>query len=73
MNYFDVIFTLKQNKKIRMKRSKSKGGNRKIFNIFNSKQLTDVKKTKLCDHIIVNESTLKILNKKLSDIFKKYE
>ena len=73
MNYFDIIFYIKANKKIRMKRFKSKGGNKMIFNILNKKQLADVKKTKFCDHIVVNESTLNILNTKLSDIFNKYE
>ena len=46
---------------------------KKLFNILNSKQLSDIKKAKYCDHVIVNEKNIKILKKNLLDIFKKYE
>ena len=56
-----------------MQRFKQKGGNQKIFNILNKKQLTDKKKIKYCNHVVVNDKNLKILKKNLLDIFKKYE
>tara|TARA_B100000941_G_scaffold54945_1_gene35592 strand:+ start:2143 stop:2706 length:564 start_codon:yes stop_codon:yes gene_type:complete len=71
--FFDVIFYIKAKKSIRLKRFKSKGGNKSTFNILNSKQLSDTKKAKYCDHIIVNEKNIKILKKNLLDIFKRYE
>ena len=72
-NIFDIIFYIKAKKFIRLKRFKLKGGNKSTFNILNSKQLSDVKKAKYCDHIVVNEKDIKILKKNLMDIFKIYE
>ena len=73
MYNFDTIFFIRANKKIRLKRFKSKGGDEKIFHILNKKQLNDGKKIKYSDYVIVNEKNLKILKKNLLDIFKKYE
>ena len=73
MKNFDTIFFIRANKKIRLKRFKSKGGDEKIFHILNKKQLNDGKKIKYSDYVIVNEKNLKILKKNLLDIFKKYE
>ena len=73
MKNFDVIIFIKAKRRIRMQRFKQKGGNQKIFNILNKKQLTDKKKIKYCNHVVVNEKNLKILKKNLLDIFKKYE
>jgi dephospho-CoA kinase len=70
---FDVIFYIKAKKTIRLKRFKLKGGKKVIFNILNSKQLSDVKKAKYCEHVIVNEKNIKILKKNLLDILKIYE
>ena len=70
--FFNVVFYIKAKKSIRLKRFKLKGGKKPIFNILNSKQLSDVKKAKYCDHIIVNEKNIKILKKKLLDIFSRY-
>ncbi len=72
-NIFDVIFYIKAKKSIRLKRFKLKGGKKSTFNILNSKQFSDVKKGKYCDHIIVNEKDIKILKKNLLGIFKRYE
>ena len=55
MKWFDVIFYIKAKKSIRLKRFRSKGGNKKFFHILNNKQLNDAKKIKFCDHIISNE------------------
>ena len=73
MNIFDIIFYIKAKKSIRLKRFMLKGGKKSIFNTLNLKQLSDKKKMKYCEHIIVNENNIKILKKKLLDIFKKYE
>ncbi len=72
-NIFDIIFYIKAKKYIRLKRFKRKGGKKSIFNILNSKQLSDVKKARYCEHVIVNEKNIKILKKNLLDIFKRYE
>ena len=73
MKNFDTIFFIRAKKKIRLKRFKSKGGDEKIFQILNKKQLNDSKKIKYSDYVIVNEKNLKILKKNLLDIFEKYE
>ena len=73
MKNFDIIFFIKAKKSLRLKRFKSKGGNQKLFNILNKKQLSDNKKVKFCDHIVVNEKNLKILKKNLLDILSIYE
>jgi len=49
-----------------------KGGDEKLFNILNNRQLSDSKKIKFCDHVVVNEKNLKILKKNLLSIIKKY-
>ncbi len=68
---FNLIIFIKAKKKIRLKRFRSKGGNPRLFEILNNKQLSDIKKAQFCDYTIVNETNLKILKKKLKDIFKK--
>ena len=70
---FDVIFFLKASRKIRLKRFMSKGGDKEIFSILNKKQLSDNKKAKFCDHVVVNQRNIKILKKILLGIFKQYE
>ena len=71
--YFDVIIFIKANKKLRFKRFNSKGGKKNLFNILNTKQMSDYKKIKFCDHVIVNEKNLNILKKKLLAIMDIYE
>ena len=73
MNIFDIIFYIKAKKFLRLKRFKLKGGKKSTFNLLNSKQLSDAKKAKYCEHVIVNEKNIKILKKNLLDIFKRYE
>ena len=73
MSNFDLIIFIKANKRIRLKRYLLKGGNKRIFEILNSKQLSDKKKIKFCDHVVTNEKNKKLLKKKLSDIIKFYE
>ncbi len=73
MNLFDIIFYIKAKKSVRLKRFTSKGGNKNFFNILNKKQLSDAKKIKYSNHVIVNEKNFKILKQKLLAIFKRYE
>ena len=73
MKNFDIIFFIKSKKSLRLKRFKAKGGDKKLFDILNNKQLNDKKKVRFCDHVIVNESNKTILKKKLLDILKHYE
>ena len=70
--YFDVIIFIKAHKKIRLKRFILKGGEVKLFNFLNKKQMVDSKKIKFCDHVIANEKNLNFLKKNLSDIIKLY-
>ncbi len=73
MKYFDVIIFIKSKKKLRMIRFKFKNSNMKLFSILDNHQIKDVKKMKLCDHIVVNNKSLFILKKNLSNIIKSYE
>ena len=73
MKKFDVIIYVKAKKSVRLKRFLSKGGNKKLFQLLNGKQLSDSKKAKFAQHIIVNNKNIKILKRKLLSIFKKYE
>ncbi len=70
---FDVIIFIKAKKMTRLKRFKAKGGNKKLFEILNKKQLSDKKKINFCDHVVINESNKKILKENLLDIINKYE
>ena len=72
MKYFDIIIFIKAKKKIRVKRFKAKGGDKKLFIMLNSKQLSDLKKAKFSDHVVVNEKNLNILKKNLLGIIKLY-
>jgi dephospho-CoA kinase len=72
MKYFDVIIFIKTKKKIRLKRFEAKGGEKKLFDLLDKKQMNDVKKIKYCDHVVVNERNINILKKKLLDIINSY-
>ena len=63
MKFFDVIIFIKSKKKLRLKRFKSKSGDQRLFKLLNTKQLSDKKKIKFCDYVVVNENNLKILKK----------
>ena len=64
MKFFNVIKFIK---------SKASGGDKKLFNLLNKKQMGDKKKIKFCDHVVQNDKNLVILKKKLSSIISKYE
>ena len=72
MKYFDIIILIKAKKKIRLKRFKIKGGDVKLFNMLNNKQLPDKKKIKFSNHVVVNEKNLNILKRNLLGIIKLY-
>ena len=73
MKHFNVVVFIKAKKQLRLKRFKFKGGDKKLFNLLNNKQMNDEKKIKFCDHIVVNEKNLNILKRKLLVIINKYE
>ena len=72
MKYFNVIIFIKAKRIIRLRRFKKDGGNEKLFNILNSKQLSYKEKVKYSHHMVVNEKDLKFLKKNLTDIIKFY-
>ena len=72
MKHFNVIIFLKAKKWVRLKRFKLKGGEEKLFNLMNNRQLSDTKKIKYCDHVIDNEKNLNTLKKNLSGIINEY-
>ena len=73
MGNFDLIIFIKASKRTRLKRFVLKGGNKRIFKILDDKQLSDSKKIKFCDHVVINEKNKKLLKKRLSDIIRFYE
>tara|TARA_Y100000591_G_scaffold314717_1_gene321568 strand:- start:626 stop:1189 length:564 start_codon:yes stop_codon:yes gene_type:complete len=73
MKQFDVIIFIKAKRKIRIKRFIQKGGDKRLFETLNNKQMSDIKKIKFCDHVVVNEKNKKILKVNLMNILGKYE
>ena len=71
--YFNIVIFIKAKKNLRLRRFKSKSGDKNLFNLLNNKQMTDEKKIKFCDHVVVNEKKLSILKKNLLAIINKYE
>ena len=73
MKLFDIIIFIKSKKATRLKRFKSKRGDKKMFNLLDAKQMVDNRKMKFCHYVVVNEKNLKILKKNLYTIIAKYE
>ena len=71
--YFDTIIFIKAKKSTRLKRFKLKGGTKIFFEKLNKKQLTDSKKIKLSNHVVVNESNKEVLKNRLLAILNLYE
>ena len=71
--YFDVLIFIKSKKSLRLKRYILKGGSIQLFSLLEKHQIKDTKKMKFCDHIVVNNKSLSILKRKLSNIIKLYE
>ena len=73
IRHFDVLIFIKSKKNLRLRRYLSNGGTKKLFVILDKQQLKDTKKMKYCDHVVVNNTSLSILKRKLLNIIKKYE
>ena len=71
--YFDVVIFIKSKNASRLKRYILKGGSIQLFSLLDKHKMKDTKKMKFCDHIVVNNKSLSILKKKLSNIIKLYE
>ena len=72
MKKFDKIIFIKAKKIIRLKRFMKKGGSKALFKILNEKQLSDLKKKKFCDYVVINDKNIKILKKNLLNIIVRY-
>ena len=68
MKNFDFIIFIKSKKNLRLRRFKLKGGSARLFKILSKKHLTDDKKIKHCDLVIVNNKNIEYLKQKLSGI-----
>ena len=68
-----IFIFIRAKKQLRLKRFTSTRGNKTLFNVLNNKQMADRKKSKFCDHIVVNEKNLDILKNNLLAIIEKYE
>ena len=73
MKYFDIIFFVAAHKKNRIKRYLNSGGNKKIFNLLNKRQIKSSIKVKSCDYVIHNNSSFKMLKKNAKNLLKRYE
>ena len=73
MKYFNIIIFIKAKRNLRLKRFKSRNGDKKLFDLLDKKQLNDNKKIKFCNYVVVNEKNLKFLKRNLFDIVSKYE
>jgi len=73
MKHFDILIFIKSAKNLRLRRYLSNGGTKKLFDILDKQQLKDTKKMKYCDYVVVNNSSLSILKRRLLNIIKKYE
>jgi dephospho-CoA kinase len=62
-----------QKKKIRLKRYLKRSGNKKTFNLLNSRQLSPIIKKKMCDYTINNNFSLVILKKNVKNFIKNHE
>tara|TARA_A100001011_G_scaffold395130_1_gene489256 strand:+ start:2493 stop:3056 length:564 start_codon:yes stop_codon:yes gene_type:complete len=71
--FFDLVIFVGSSKITRLKRYQRNGGSKQIFNILDKRQMTPNKKIKYCDHVVVNNSSLIILKKKIFNILSKYE
>ena len=73
MKFFNVIIFIKSKKTLRLQRFISRHGDKKLFKLLDNKQMSQHKKIKYCDHVVVNEKNLKTLKNKLSIVISKYE
>ena len=71
MKYFDVIVFVGAKRNVRLKRHLYKKGNKKIFTILNKRQIMPSKKIKISDHVIYNNSSLKVLKRNVRSLMNK--
>ena len=71
--YFDITIFIKSIRNLRTRRFKLKKGDMDTFNFLDKQQIKDNIKMKYCDHIVVNNKSLSILKKNLSNIINLYE
>ena len=71
--YFDEVIFVDAKKKTRLRRYIKRGGNKKIFSLLDSRQLSPVVKKKMCDYAINNNYSLEILKKSVKNFIKNYE
>ena len=70
MKFFDAIILVIAPKKLRIKRYLKNGGDRSMFNLLDKNQIPQRKKLNYCDYLIVNNSSKKVLKKRITDIIK---
>ncbi len=70
MKFFDAIILVIAPKKLRMKRYLKNKGDREMFNLLDKNQMPQRKKLYYCDYLIVNNSSKKVLKKRITDIIK---
>ena len=70
---FDITIFVTSKKNKRLTRFMKKGGSKSLFNILDKRQLSPRKKKAKCDYTVVNNSSLKVLKKKLFNIMSKYD
>lgn len=71
--YFDFIIFIGSEQRIRRKRYINSGGNVKLFEFLNKRQIKPKLKEKYCDYLVQNNKTIGSLKKKLDKIMKLYE
>lgn len=72
-SFFNIILFIDSKKNIRLKRYLKRKGNKKAFLVLDNHQLNNRFKKNFCDHVIVNNNTISVLNKKLMNIMKLYD
>ena len=68
--YFDAVILVVAPKKIRLNRYIKNGGNKKMFNFLDKNQMSQRKKVKYCDYIIVNNHSKTVLKNRIAAIIK---
>jgi dephospho-CoA kinase len=69
--YFDKLIFVDAKKKLRLKRYLKKNGKKKTFDLLDKRQLSPISKRKICDNVINNNYSLKILRKNVKKLSEK--
>ena len=70
---FDNSIFIDSKRSKRLKRFKKKGGSKSLFNILDKRQINAKIKKKKCTNTVVNNSSLEVLKKRLSNIMRNYD